>query len=684
MPLKAYVQPKNNIRMKSDALFSLLLCLALLAVPIGVDAQTDFIDESIDIDEVESASWETTYEDLDALRQQKIDLNTVTHEDLAALPFLSEQQIEDICEYVYRYAPVRSMLELAMIESIDAQTRKLLQQFVYLGEVKAKTNRAPSSMLTLTGSIPFYERRGDKNGYLGYPYRHSLRYTLNAGPHLKAGLVASQDAGEPFFANRNGWGYDYVSAYVMATKMGRVKRAVAGRYRLRMGQGLIMGGDFAFGKLMALSHLGRTDTNLRGHSSRMDADYLQGVGATISLSRNLDMTVFASYRNIDATLDSTEVGDGMMETGIKTLLKTGYHRTPSEMNRKHNATEAVGGGSLTFRDKRFRASVNALYGGFNHPLRPDTTALFRRYQAQGSHFWNASVGYGYRGRMFGVSGETAVSPASGPSEGRLALATLNILTLKTHQDLTLMLLQRFYSYRYVALHAQTFSEGTAIQNESGLYLGAKWTASRRLSLVAYADYAHFPWARYLTDRASDAFDGHLSAVWQQRNLSITARYRLHIREKNNEDKTALATHREHRARLQMAVNTAHWNFKTQVHIVQAYAPQSSFGFLASQNIAYQHRRATLNVGVAYFNTDDYDSRLYLHEPDMRYTFNAPMLYGHGIRHTLYADFALTKTLFLRAKLATTNYFDRDHIGSGLQQIDHSSQTDLHLQLHWRF
>jgi hypothetical protein len=51
---------------------------------------------------------------------------------------------------------------------------------------------------------------------------------------------------------------------------------------------------------------------------------------------------------------------------------------------------------------------------------------------------------------------------------------------------------------------------------------------------------------------------------------------------------------------------------------------------------------------------------------------------------LFADIALSKALMLRGKLATTNYFDRDHISSGLQQIDHSSQTDLQLQLQWRF
>ena len=35
---------------------------------------------------------------------------------------------------------------------------------------------------------------------------------------------------------------------------------------------------------------------------------------------------------------------------------------------------------------------------------------------------------------------------------------------------------------------------------------------------------------------------------------------------------------------------------------------------------------------------------------------------------------------LIAKLSVTDYFDRDHISSGLQQIDRSSKADLEFQL----
>ena len=43
-----------------------------------------------------------------------------------------------------------------------------------------------------------------------------------------------------------------------------------------------------------------------------------------------------------------------------------------------------------------------------------------------------------------------------------------------------------------------------------------------------------------------------------------------------------------------------------------------------------------------------------------------------------------KRLMLTAKIGITNYFDRAVIGTSYQQIDASSQTDLDLQLRWKF
>jgi hypothetical protein len=132
-------------------------------------------------------------------------------------------------------------------------------------------------------------------------------------------MVASQDAGEPFFANRNKVGYDYYSLFFQLKNLGRIQTLVAGRYRAQMGMGLVMNSNFTLGKMAILQNLGRSTNALRAHSSRTEASYLQGAGATISLGKGFTLTAFGSYRAMDATLGK----DG----SAVTIITSGYHRT---------------------------------------------------------------------------------------------------------------------------------------------------------------------------------------------------------------------------------------------------------------------------------------------------------------------------------------------------------------------
>jgi hypothetical protein len=61
-----------------------------------------------------------------------------------------------------------------------------------------------------------------------------------------------------------------------------------------------------------------------------------------------------------------------------------------------------------------------------------------------------------------------------------------------------------------------------------------------------------------------------------------------------------------------------------------------------------------------------------------------MFYGEGIRYWFMARTRLINNLTLTAKLGVTNYFDRPTIGTDKQLVNHSSMTDLDLQLSYRF
>ncbi|MBQ8047800.1 MAG: helix-hairpin-helix domain-containing protein [Prevotella sp.] len=661
------------------------LCLATLLLMITATSGAqqprswqEMLGEWYEIDDAEEDA-ELQFETLSELAEHRINLNNASREDLEQLPFLTRRQVEDIQEYLYRYGPMRSLAELAMIESIDYRQRQLLECFTFVGENDEKPS-APTlkdilkygkNELTFTTRVPLYNRKGDENDYLGYPYRHWFRYGFRYGKFVKVGVVGAQDAGEPWLANRNKTGYDYYSCYLLVREMGALKALAVGRYRLHMGMGLVVNNDLTLGKTATLQSLGRQTGTIRAHSSRSEASYLQGIAATVALRRGLELTAFLSHRDIDATLNDDEEGS------MATILKTGYHRTASEMGRKHNASQSVEGTRLQYAAKGFHVGTTAYRTSFSRPLRPDTRQTYRQIYPAGSRFWNIGADYGYTGHRFSFAGETATGSCH-------AWATLNTASLTVTNSLSVVALQRFYSYRYYSLFARSFSDAASVQNESGVYLGAQWQTSRHVSLAAYSDLAYHPWPRYMANDASYSSDHLVMATYSRGTFGLHARYRLRLRERDNQAKTALTTREEHRARLAADYQGLRWQAKTQADMAYTEQEKASFGWMVTQNIACLVGQTSIGATAGYFHTRDYDSRVYTYERGTLYALNFPMFYGHGFRAALQVHAQLTENVHFIGKIANTHYFDRNQIGTGLQQIDGRNQADIDLQVRWNF
>lgn len=627
---------------------------------------------------------EACFDLLQELSEHPIDLNRATRDELERLPFLSAQQVMDLMEYRDRYGPLRSMGEMRMIRSMDFQQIALLPCFTYVGEVADSVHFPRLKTIArygrheLTGSLhyPFYDRKGDLNGYLGYKQRHWLRYEFSYGKYVRLGLIGAQDSGEPFFSNRNQWGYDAYSYYLQLRKMGCVENLVVGKYKLSVGMGLVLNNSFSPGKLATLQSLGRQTATIRPHASRSVADYLQGAAATLALSKSLQLTAFASLRPMDATLNK---GDGT----VATLLTNGYHRTPTEMQKKNNTHETVAGAHLVWRHQALHLGLTAAYTHFDRMLRPDTATLYRRYYARGRDFFNASVDYGYMHHRFAFSGETAIDQNG-------AMATVNALSYQPAATWSLVAVQRFYSYRYIALRGHAFSEGGHVQNESGFYLGGTWRPLPQLQLQGYADYAYFPSARYRVSQSSAAQDYLGEAIVRpSEQWTFKGRYRLHLRkqDRTGSGKKAVKTlrrHNEHRARLSATFVRGEWTATAQGDYVKAVSDSIEHGWMTSTQLSWQHAWWQLNLMGAYFNTHSYASRIYTYERQLPHNFSFPVYYGRGVRLSLTARANIGSWLQVDAKVGHTRYADRNTIGSGLQMIDGSMMTDLDLQVRWRF
>ena len=636
-----------------------------------------YLNEVMTVEDAGSTAWEQTYELLCELEQHPLNINHATREQLEELPFLSAQQVEGIMAYLWRYGRMESLGELMMISELDYPQRRMLTYFIYVDEQESANDRQPLPSLrniakyghhelVATGRVPFYERKGDNEGYLGSKYRHWLRYQFAYDDQVKAGIVGAQDAGEPFFANKNKTGYDYYSLYVQLRNIGRVESLVLGNYRVSMGMGLVMNNSFSLGKLAMLQNLGRSTYTLRAHSSR-SVSSLFGAASTIDLGRNLKLTAFASYSPADATLNK----DGT----VSTILDTDYHRTETEMRKKHNLHLLKTGGSLRYNAHGLRLGVNTLYTHLDRTLKPNTSTLYRRHYPQGSDFLNLSLDYGYATPRWSLSGETA-------TDRKGHLATINTMSLRLSDVASLMLLQRFYSYAYTSLDAQCFSDGGKVQNESGIYLGWTWQPSQTFRLNAYTDYAYFAWARYQVSQSSYSWDNLLQATWQKHNWTLIGRYRFRLRQKDGEDKKTLINQLEHRGRL--GIDYAGSHGLTGRLQIDGCRVQEAWGAMVSSSLSYTRQWLRLNAGAGYFHTDNYDSRLYLYENGPLYNYSMTQFYGEGIRYWLMARAVIGKRLMLTAKIGVTDYFDRAVIGSSYQQVDASSLTDLDLQVRWKF
>ena len=349
------------------------------------------------------------------------------------------------------------------------------------------------------------------------------------------------------------------------------------------------------------------------------------------------------------------------------------------MDKKNNSHETDIGGSIGWRKQTLHININANYTRFERELVPPSSTLYRRYAAAGNNFFNTSLDYGYNNYPWTIAGETAVNQ-------RGAFATIHTVGLKTSDQLQLMLLHRYYDKRYTALHANSFSEGSGVQNEHGIYLGATWQPIQAWQIQGFVDYAHFSWLRYQISAPSDAFDALLSSRYDRKGWSLDARYRFHLRQRDNEEKTALVNKTEHRVRLGANYEVMKsLTLRTQADgILHQTKGVSSQGVMVSQHAKWQYHWLKTDVNVGWFRTDDYDSRIYQYEASLAYDFGYPMYYGHGLRYSLMVKADILKRLTATAKIGVTNYFDRSVIGTGLQQINHSSMTDLLMQIRYSF
>ena len=634
---------------------------------------------------VNSLNWENELEELSNRLQEPVNLNSATREQLEQFPFLSDIQIEHLLAYIYIHGQMETIYELQLVEELDRQTIQYLLPFVCIKAINNEPAFRWKTMLKDAGrygknevltrlDIPFYKRKGYEHTYLGPSVYNSVKYTFRYRDQLYAGGVAEKDAGEPFAALHNRYGYDYYSFYLLLQNCGRLKSLAVGNYRLSFGQGLVMSTDYLMGKTIYASSFNNRSAGIKSHSSTDEYNYFRGVATTVALTKRLSVSAFYSHRNMDGVVTDGE---------ITSVYKTGLHRSRKEADKKNLLTSQSTGGNVSYQQNHIRLGITGVYYVFNRPYEPELTG-YSKYNIHGNHFYNLGIDYAYRWRRFSFQGETAI--------GKQGWASLNRLQYSPVQDIQFMLIHRFYSYDYWAMYAHSFGEGSTVQNEQGYYVGLETTPFSHWRFFVSFDLFSFPWKKYRINKPSRGTDGLIQATFTPRtNLSMYLKYRYKQKERDLTGSKGTLTlpifHHQLRYRLNYSLNDVfssrttldynHFHFQDRA---------ANIGYQVTQMISSQLPWARLFADVqgSYFYTDSYDSRVYASEKGLLYTFYTPSFQGCGFRYSIRLRYEPNKHWLFITKFGETVYLDRNEIGSGNDLIRGNKKADVQMQLRIKF
>lgn len=661
------------------------LCLALLFQTLKAQAPVVSLwEENLEelAEEGDASTWEDELEELSHRLSEPLNLNTATRRQLEQFPFLTPLQVENIQAYIYIHGPMQSIYELQLVDGIDKRTIDLLRPFVCVQPVEEEKKGFPSLKSILKYGkhealarfdVPFYTRKGYEQAYLGPSLYHSLRYSFRRGDYVQAGFAAEKDAGEPFFALHDRQGYDYYSYYFLLKNWGRLKTLALGTYRLDFGQGLVLGNGFGLGKSFSLATSDYRSRGIRKHGSTDENNYFRGAALTVQAAKQLEVSAFYSHR---AT-------DGKIENGVITSLpETGLHRTQTEAERKNTVALQLAGGNVAYRGRSLQVGLTGIYYFFDRPYEPNLRE-YAKYNLRGNYFYNVGLDYRYRLGRFGWTGEAAL--------GKKGCAFLNRLSYDFSPDYRLLLVHRYYAHDYWAMFAHSFGEGSTPQNENGWYVAAEAAPFARWRFFASVDFFSFPWWRYRISKPSQGVDFRFQAVWTpRRDLTLLANYRFKRRERDvtgtGGEEIVQTFHNRGRFRLTYAPGI--WKFQTTAdyNVFSQQNLLSSHGWQCTQSVACALPWFPLSVSVqgTYFDTDDYDSRVYVYEKGLLYSFYSPSFSGNGFRCSAHLRLDVGKTLMVLAKLGHTVYRDRNEIGSGNDLIAGNRKTDLQVQVRLKF
>lgn len=707
----------NDIAKKSDKLFyrTFIFCLLLLTnflyprisfsqntPPVEEQKKEDYIEQIIGQDENNTGDYESLVDLEKNVRDRPINLNTATAEDmkpLHELVLLTDVQINAILTYREKLGKFISVYELQAVPYLDLETIKALLPYVKvtsdISSAQIKTRdllfggdytvllRGQQILEEQKGFSPVDSTSSSDTRYLGSPLGLYARFRYQYGTKFSYGITGQKDAGEEFFKGTQKQGFDFYSAHVYYRGNNWLKAVSLGDYELKFGQGLLVASGFGISKsslVMSVKYGGRT---LRPYTSTNEFNFFRGAAAVVG-TKNISVTAFISHKKIDGNVGAVDtLGDNIFVTSIG---GDGYHRTPAEVADKNTISQTVFGGNADFRIHTLTLGLSAIHSQFSVPLEPAVDP-YSQFHFHGDHLTTGGAHYDWQYHNFNLFGEAAID-----DDGGKALISGLLISIDPRIDLSMI--YRNYGKDFHSLYANSFAESSTTDNEKGLYNGIIIRPARGWELDAYADFFKKPWLDFGIDAPSNGSDYLVQLNYKPNKvLVIYARWKDETKQQNstlndepldyivNARKQNLRFDLNYKATPSVTIHSrAEWVFFKEEKL------QTQNGFLAYQDIIFHKLGSPLQLTgrICLFDADTYDARIYAYETDVLYAYAVPAFSNRGMRFYVVARYNIIRGIDVWLRFAQTYYSNLDVIGSGLDEIQGNTKSEIKAEVRFKF
>ncbi|HEX5654674.1 MAG TPA: helix-hairpin-helix domain-containing protein [Chitinophagaceae bacterium] len=656
-------------------------------LPAGTEQQMENLADKEESFMEDDSYWQTLHQYL----KYPLNLNKADEQEIRDLTVLTEIQVENFLSYRRLLGELISVYELQSIPGWDLSTIKKLLPFIRVSKEpsliehwRQRIKNGEHSFLIRVSQVhegaKRYEGTDSADRYEGSLQRIFFRYRYTYKNLLQFGLLGDKDAGEPFLKGKQLAGFDFYSFHFFARNTGIIKSLAIGDFTVNMGQGLIQWQSMAFKKSTEALAIKRQSPVIRPYNSAGEFIFHRGAAITLA-SRKIEASCFFSLRKLTTHTEFDSTGIGLFFTSFNS---SGYHRTQKENANRKNLDQFSAGASITYRTKNGHLAFNGIGYRFSIPLKKKEEP-YNLFAIRGNSWFNCSADYGLTLRNFHFFGEIA-------ADKHLSVAILNGLLISLDPRIDLALLYRNINPKFQSLYSNAFTENTMPANEQGWYIGISIRPAPRWKFNVFADIFYFPWLKYQADAPSAGSDYCIQLSFQpDRRSELYFRWRWEEKELNHPsvraetDKLVKLNKQNWRIQVNQQLNQQ-LLLRNRVEITW-FGRNSSFasqGFLAYSEIIYKTMEfpLSLNLRTSWFETSDYNARVYAYENDVLFDNSIPAFFGRGFRYYVILQYKAGKKF--RAWLRWSQSLSPRNAGiePGLGETMGRRQSEFKIQLQY--